>query len=419
MLKLLARGASFFAAFLLLITSARGDVIVLGQPGSHATLQAAIDAAQDGDVLLIEPGTYTGFTIDDKALTLLPTSPGNINVNGLCKVRNLSARRAVSISGLFLKAPTSTSSTIFHPGLTLEDNSGHVRLQQCTLQGGKTSFSSFSSLPAGPGLRVLNSPQVFVTECRLIGADYGYASGYNPRSGGDGLRSTNSGVALYGGSLFGGDGSEESYPKGGKGGAGCFVEEWGLFAAGTTLNGGQGGGGDYIGCTEAGDGGDALVVSNAQARMLDSALTPGAPGGFFTCTPGVPGQPIVNTGGVVQLIPGAARALVGPTRTTDNATTSFVVGGQPGDKVWLLRSPQPAYHYYPSMHGVAGVRYPWLLTLLPAGTIGPLGTLDLQLTLGNLGGLEPGWIWYLQALCEDAGGLRFLSNPLTLLVENT
>lgn len=408
------------AATFLLATSAAADVTILGQPGSYSTIQAAIDAASDGSVIEIEPGFYAGgFSILDKSLTLVVQPEGHVQVSGLAEVRDLSSQRSVSIVGLTITAPTSTWAGIIHPGLTVQNNAGHVRLQDCYLRGGRTPFDYAYPTPSGPGLRVIGSPRVFVTRCTLMGREYGFASGELLRSGGDGIYSSNSAVALYGSEAFGGDGSHETYPAGGTGGAGIRVEGWGLFASGSSAQGGMGGGGDYIGCTDGGDGGHALILDGSQVHRLHTKLSPGSAGNFYTCNPGSSGQEIDNSGGVVQTVAGSARGLTGPVRTTDQATTLFTVTGEPGDTVWLLRSRHPGFQYYPALRGIAAIPYPWAMSYVPAGTIGAGGSLDVSLTLSDLVGPQPAWTWTLQALISDSSSQGHLSNPVVVVIENT
>lgn len=416
--RLLRRVPSTVAA-MLLAPLAGADVTILGQPGTYPTIQGAIGAAQDGAVLLIEPGQYAaGFTIVDKSLTLLPDPPGHVQINGLAAVRDLAPHRSVTLMGLNITAPPSVWTGLVHPGLTLEGNAGHVRLQDCTLRGGRTTQSAGYTTPAGHGLRVIDSPRVFVIRCTLLGREFGFDSGEAPRSGGDGLAATDSGLAIYHSDLRGGVGSDETSPAGGDGGAGLRIEGLGAFLVGSSLRGGNGGGGDYIGCTTSGNGGDALVVQAAQCRYLDSQLFAGLANGFYTCAPGSDGQLVVSSGGVASL-PGPARSLVGPMRTTDNATTILTVTGEPGDTVWLLRSRHPDFLFSAALQGVVAVPYPWRISYVPAGVIGAGGSLDVPLTLGDLQGPQPAWTWSVQALVSDPFGAGHLSNPVALVVENT
>ena len=52
--------------------TARAGIHIVDTSGSggFATVQAAVDAASDGDVILIRGGTYAGFTISGKSLVL-------------------------------------------------------------------------------------------------------------------------------------------------------------------------------------------------------------------------------------------------------------------------------------------------------------------------------------------------------------
>ena len=47
-------------------------------------------------------------------------------------------------------------------------------------------------------------------------------------------------------------------------------------SAGSSLHGGNGGGGDYLGCTTSGDGGDGLVAVDAQVKLLADTILAGA-----------------------------------------------------------------------------------------------------------------------------------------------
>src|SRR3954471_8710082 len=50
--------------------SARGDVCVGAEAGCFATVQAAVDAARDGDTIRLRPGTFAGRVSVDKSVTI-------------------------------------------------------------------------------------------------------------------------------------------------------------------------------------------------------------------------------------------------------------------------------------------------------------------------------------------------------------
>jgi len=404
------------AASVLLAATSGADVYILGQPGSYATPQAAVDAAVDGDVLLVEDGSYPAFTIDGKALTVLARNAGAVQINGQTTVRNTTAAQPVTLIGLEIRA--GSQYPMPPSGLRLEDCDAAVRVQSCDLFGGL--YADTYTAYVGHGLIATDCARVLVVGSSLRGKDAGYFPGYGPIPPGDGLHARKSAVFVYDSHLVGGNGSHETNPSGGAGGAGARVSGWHLFAAGTTFVGGNGGGGDYIGCTTSGDGGDGVkIISGAQARLLDNVYVPGQAGSFHTCGKGAPGQPIASDASsqVIQL-PGSSSGLAGPTHTTDGASTPLSVEGQPGDAVWLLASARTAWLYLPVHSGLGIVPYPWRMTVVPAGSIGASGTLALQLTLPDLPGAQPGWMWNLQTLCVEPGGRSVLGPPLHMLVLN-
>ncbi|MCA9002114.1 MAG: hypothetical protein KDB61_09335, partial [Planctomycetes bacterium] len=70
-MKTLALGA---LAALASLTTAHADVLHVGSnPGDFADIQSAINAASEGDTILVEPSQYDGFTVDGKSLTIIPS----------------------------------------------------------------------------------------------------------------------------------------------------------------------------------------------------------------------------------------------------------------------------------------------------------------------------------------------------------
>ncbi len=370
------------------------------------SLQAAIDAAPGGGLLLVQSGTYQASVIDGKSLSIVEVPGAQAIVNGPMTVRNLARGQTVLVTGLDVHGGAYAVQS-YAPGMTLTNNEGMVRLESCTFTGGNYSITS-STAQGGPGLLVQACTQVALASCNLNGGAAWIEYGYPGTPGGPGLSSTNSNVVLYDCQLRGGTGGQIGWP-GGDGGVGCVVTGWGLFASGSTISGGTGGDGDYVGCPEGGFGGDGMHVTGAQVWMLDTTLNPGF-GGYSLCsTYQLPGVALQNMGGIVHQISGTRRKLAAAAISAGSALLTVTVTAQPGDRFYLMQSWDTAYAFSAALNGV------WMMppfsTAIARAIVPPSGTLVLQVRAPDLMMLTHR-LDTLQGFCVDSSGHSTLTGPV-------
>lgn len=403
-------GALLLAPILCAIASAAGSVRIAERPlvGPFATLQAAVDAALEGESLLVTPGIYNSFTIDGKSIQVFVTGTGQATIlGGRVLIKNLGPNQFATLSrlnvkGIFL-SPT------FLAALEIDSVDGHVRLQDSTFEG--AGGSPDVGLTGG-GVVLKSAGRVVFSNCSIKGGVAGFVSGKSPIDGGVGLESDNSAVALYDCTVEGGRGSEESFPRGGHGGHAYVCTNYGLFAAGTAFKGGRAGGGDFIGCTVGGIGADALRVDSGQARLLANTYTAGL-GGWSSCgPPSASGQTIVAlNGSLIDQLSGASRKLTAPRITADDTPFPLTISGQPGDRVYLFFGSGPTFMFLKPLNGMWLLPAPLFATRIPAGTIGASGSLVLNSTLGIANGSQAARLFWIQALCIDTTGKPILTGP--------
>ena len=377
------------AAFTLtLVPAARAEVLVVA-PSGFTTVQAAVDAAASGDVILVRGGAGGTFTVAGKSLTLvgdggtdaacvMPQLFGNVMGQGSQHnvVSGIGAGGVVVLRGLLLS------------GLEVTDVQGTVWVEDCVIQ------------TVSPAMRATSCQRLVVTHSTLTGP-FGFidAGAYFWGAVGGALELIDTHAAVSDSVLSGGDGKGFGVTQVGpssneSGGDGLRVSGGSLSLQGCTLSGGDGGlGGSWmVGfCTNGGDGGAGLrVLGGAQVSLLDSSATGGAGGpgpGSSGCEfaggqDGADGEPVAAPSGSVLELSGVAAGLqvAGPVREGEDV--ELAVEGTPGAFVTLLLSFAPGLQPVGKVVGPIQVALPTLMLsigVLPAG-----GELVVHANLPNL-----------------------------------
>lgn len=359
--RLLAGAAAVAVVLAMAPQLAAQGVRIVGPTGTSnfTSIQAAVDAAVNGDVILIAPGTYTGFTIAYKSLTLAAAT-GPVFVNGSVQVLGLPLGNQAALIGLHAIGGTGGH------GLWVANCAGHVLVQDSSFLGHYGGQS---------GIEVSSSFSVALVGCSGTGSD-----GYYVGDGGDGLRSSNSSVAAYDCAFEGGP--AESIPEAaGNGGWGYRGDPGSLLLASGTIATGGAGGSSWT-CSLSGTGGAGFgVAPGAELYLLDAEAIAG-PGGADPCgghggvLPGV-----FNQGGTLLNYPAAARTLnPRPAVISDNTDWPLSIWGQSGDRIYLPSSRIQGGTFAPNLFGV------WLIDL-PAKSGALLGVVPAS---GNLIALRSG-----------------------------
>lgn len=355
-------------------TSADAGVLTVAPSGAAYTdIQAAVTAANAGDLVLVSTGTYGPVTIDGKDLTICADFGANVSIVGTTTVRNLSAAQQVVLSNLDGAGVTSSLlDETAGAGLVVTSNAGLVRVEGCRFSGARGSdsggflqfccdYGGHDDGWDGAWMRD-NLAGVAVSGSTLTG---GEGLQTNPNCGcgfgalgGDALRVRATLVSVYDSTLAGGRGGSNG-TTGGPGGAACRTvggtTTTGVFASGSSFTGGNGGDGyDGIIWSEGGDGGPGLLVgAGTTVQLLD--------GQFVGGTGGVAAYNIFPVGadGSAQVILGSAFTYPVSSIGFDSMTlvrggdrARLEVTGAPGESVRLVVSSAPTFQVLPSWRGV-------------------------------------------------------------------
>lgn len=348
-----------------------GDVHVVDGTGAgdFLTPQKAIDAAQEGDVILVREGRYPRFSVTGKAVSIVAEAGASPKMlkgtgTGVCWIDHSMASSVFLVSGI----------------------DAHLRfhyMDGVVLVSGATT--PVPNEPLYSGVYAYDCEWVLVSGCRFLGGDGYDTTGGGPAcNGGSGVEahySTN--VAVYDCQIQGGDGgygsSGLSCGYGGAGGSGVFLAGSSFgFTQRLLAIPGLGGGGD------CGDGPDGLVVaidsSSAHARSPHDEFV-----------------------------------LKAPRVLREKKSGAIVIRGHPGVRVSLGVSHGLDPRFVGAGAGVFALRSP--VQLIDMGTIPPSGVLVRPYTASDLPASEEGGVLYLQAVGNvPASKIRYLSNPEALVV---
>ena len=421
------RAFSALAVALCLAGAAHAGVIRnLATPGiEYTSIQAAVDAAAEGDVLLLSSGAYMPFTIDGKSLTLTALPGSTVSVQGTVIVRNLPADREVDLIGLSTFTPW-ISATTGPPGLLLHTNAGHVRIADCNFVGASATGGSPSGTRGGSGIEIIQCAQVVLIDCTAQGgAGNREFCPYPPWTftyagdGGDGILSVDSLLSIHGGDFRGGLGGDGEMFAG-NGGSGYHCSSAYFLAAGASFLGAAGGKcTGYDECLwRSGDGGHGIYLGVGPAKLLDVASL-GGPSGYFwpPARPGVPGVAYAGPG-IYTGLPGIARTLSTPRIAGDGLPVSVGVSGVPGEQVLCAASAISLFTFVPPFSGtwlIDGTDYGRRANFL--GTISGSGSSNFSFTTAAL--LWPEVARRTTMQCQLlASGQKTLSDPaLQVLID--
>ena len=343
-----------------------GDVHVVdddGGPGvAFTSIQAAIDAASDGDTILVRDGGYPAFDLFGKGLAIVADTDQTARIEGGIHVLGVPAGSAAVLRGLRTTIAT-------RDGLLIESCAGAVRVEDCELEGQRTPIEFVSDQGPFHGVQVHDSADVWIIRSELLGgqgSNVGFFS--EPYPGGSGVQVLSSTALVVDSTLRGGHGASGPffdwypgahgahgvqlydstvwvsgcYAVGGNGGDG-YSDYDPLFGTKMCGNGGDGGSGVYVNSFDPEDWSPPPVSSAVTVRDLNAA--PGV-GGFSECAYfGEDGEDVFEQSGAthtVSIEPALARStwVSSPVRAGTNAR--FYAAGEAGDLfLALVGAPSP------------------------------------------------------------------------------
>ena len=429
------QGLAGLLLFCSLMSLSRADVLVVDAAGAgdFTEIQAAIDAAVDGDTILVHTGGYSNFAINRKALTVTAAVGMSVTIQGSIRVRRLLPSQTVVIEGM--TSLGSGSGPASRAGAFLFDNAGPVRLEASSFTGADNNTTTNPG--GGAGLYVLNCPDVVVSECSLAGGQMlggdGWFSCYFkceslPLAGpgldiAGGIQSYGSELAVFDSVALGGHGQDldGSWLDANPAGSGARLSDSKFFASGSTFVGGDGGD-SFITLSFGGDGGHGISLDGVQGSsgvFLETQAIGGMHGygvpGFISCVDGCPGQPIwTGAGSTETTLPQAAASMQLVSPATEATPLPISFSGTPGDDVFLFISTIADLGKPHPWIGELAVGLP-LLRRLKMGKLDGAGQLTVALPLPAVPTGEALNL-FVQALSVDASGNAVLGTPRTIVV---
>lgn len=344
------------SAMLVAAGTAYGGVIVCDVTGAgdYNSVQAAINAAATGDILLLKHGSFAydffGVTIDGKSLVIVADAgaPSRPKLAGIT-VKNLPPSGAVIVRGIEVQPATGFGPPV--GGITIDHVQGGVVFEDCVLRGSPGVGQTFGfSKDALPGVVLTSCAAAVFTRCSIFGGsgvDAGGIGGppsyYGSSGGGAGVVMAASHASFHDCVVAGGAGGKGNAGIGiaNDGGDGAVLVGSVVLLSGTAIAGGAGGSnGASAPSGDINAGGDGLRTDAASKVFAIDSSWVGGDGGPFPFGAGFgpdgvaldpPGFPI--GGWTTQ-----ARSFSLSTPVKELTSVAVDVRGQTGDLVLLVQS---------------------------------------------------------------------------------
>jgi hypothetical protein len=362
-------------------------------------VQPSVDAAADGDTILVRAGTYSGFRIDGKGVAVHADGPGvAVAPDESIRIANIGAGQQVVLRGF---------SQLAGPGLSIESCAGPVLVEECVFMANEAQGASHG------GASVVNSPRVTIAHSLLLGTTPFSTS---PPVAGAGLSAVASGVTLHGCVLGGGNGASLGLAFA-NGGPGAALDGSAIVADNTWIVGGTGGAGIGLlgSClSPPTEGGPAISFPGQPSNLYAFAATivPGNGGTGALCPPARAGKKVVGTG-IVTEIEGVAASVLTPDPVRSGQTVNVDVTGPVGASGFLLVSAVADPVFLQGCHGTIGPAAAYALTV-PVGVMPGSGQISLPMTVVAPLGV-PGATVYLQTVMLQ-GNSCFLGATTAMLL---
>jgi hypothetical protein len=399
------------------------NVIVVDSSGggNFTEIQPAIDAASDGDTILVRTGVYARFRSNNRSLALVGDIGASVRVDGTIGVSNLAVEKLFVLQNMAILAPYPSVPGDQH-GIQLNSNLGRIRIQHCSFEGAPAAQCAQVYLNGGDGIRSRDSIDLAFTSCVSHGGQSATDGNFNYGVGGTGVFGNASVLTIYDCGLFGGGGGQ-CY-DGTTGGDGIYLLSSAfLFGSNYQAIGGNGSNScSACGCSYGGWGGEGTRIFTSSVAYPLDAISQGGKGGYgnpgFGCTntDGYPGQPYdVSADSTLSPIAGTARVMTASSPMHAGTVLNLGFHGVQGDSISLFASDSADARFLLEWSGTLLLDpTPPHGTVTSIGTVPSSGFLTFPLPVSDPG--VPSKIMYLQPLFTDVNGHKVLGSPYTIVV---
>lgn len=392
--------------------------------GALDQIQAAVDVAADGDVILVRPGDYATFDVVGKSLVIQADPQASVThfvwlpligtPDFALDVRDIAAGQSLVIRGLDITL--SYQEPV--PACSVTNCAGGVRFEDCTFNASN-----------GDGVAVGACESVTFTRCAALSNGPFLPNSSTVYSLNEGLQVAGSTVHLFDCTVTGSHGKDAFGfvdTDTSDGGTGLALIDSQVFASGSVITGGVGGAaGEFAltSCFDLGDGGAGIDVrgplGTSRLFLFDTEVSGGAgaePAAGCPEPPGVAGPDRIVQSGTV-LDPAGERRTFGissPAREGGVLESAYL--GEPGDFVALLVSGSGSPGLFVEPYLAVSHLDLASLIVMPRGVLDGTGLLFENLPVPQLLPGAQSLSVTTQAVFVDPIGSLFLSGPSSIVL---